>query len=448
MRKTFPGYYRPSEPEFRRLWDRCIFVLDANVLLNLYRYSDVTRKKLLDILLKIQSRLWVHQAALEYQRNRLEVISAQREAYKQIEQLLTDTRKKLEGQLKGYKRHPLIDADRLLTSINGAFEAEAAELGKVREKHPDLLLKDDVRDALTKLLDGKVGQPYTDERLKQIYKEGEERYAKLRPPGYRDGKSKNGDAVFGDLVLWFQVIDKAASDNVPVVIVTDDVKEDWWWRHEGKIVGPAPELVDEIRTKAKVDFYMYVPDQFMVYARDYLKEQIDQGAIDEIREVRALDEQRRLRDEKAFTQRARRLREYRHNLIALESEASELGAEISSVNRRLGEIAIEPADLRDTSERRALTATLLARVEEMEARRHLLEDRRNELAHHLAEGSLVLHGDSGRERIVRMRDGTIRRVQMHPGFSERDRSELARTATVAERREDTPAHAEERKKNG
>jgi chromosome segregation ATPase len=155
-----------------------------------------------------------------------------------------------------------------------------------------------------------------------------------------------------------------------------------------------------------------------------------------------------LRDEKAFTQRARRLREYRHNLIALESEASELGAEISSVNRRLGEIAIEPADLRDTSERRALTATLLARVEEMEARRHLLEDRRNELAHHLAEGSLVLHGDSGRERIVRMRDGTIRRVQMHPGFSERDRSELARTATVAERREDTPAHAEERKKNG
>ncbi|MGD0990767.1 MAG: PIN-like domain-containing protein, partial [Candidatus Sulfotelmatobacter sp.] len=89
MRKTFPGYYRPSEPEFRRLWDRCIFVLDANVLLNLYRYSDVTRKKLLDILLKIQSRLWVHQAALEYQRNRLEVISAQREAYKQIEQLLT-----------------------------------------------------------------------------------------------------------------------------------------------------------------------------------------------------------------------------------------------------------------------------------------------------------------------------------------------------------------------
>ena len=44
MRKTFPGYYRPTEAEFRRLWDKCIFVLDANVLLNLYRYSEETRK--------------------------------------------------------------------------------------------------------------------------------------------------------------------------------------------------------------------------------------------------------------------------------------------------------------------------------------------------------------------------------------------------------------------
>jgi hypothetical protein len=76
MRKMFPGHYRPSEPEFRKLWDKCLFVLDANVLLNLYRYSGETRKKLLDIMGRIESRLWVpHQAALEYQRNRLEVIS-------------------------------------------------------------------------------------------------------------------------------------------------------------------------------------------------------------------------------------------------------------------------------------------------------------------------------------------------------------------------------------
>jgi hypothetical protein len=140
MRKTFPGYYRPSEREFRQLWDSCLFVLDANVLLNLYRYSDETRKKLLDILRMIEPRLWVpHQAALEYQRNRLEVISAQREAYQQIEQLLVDTNKKLGSQLKSYKRHPLIDIEGLIASINTTFQAQAEELGKVRGKHPDTM---------------------------------------------------------------------------------------------------------------------------------------------------------------------------------------------------------------------------------------------------------------------------------------------------------------------
>jgi hypothetical protein len=73
MRETFPGYYTPSDAEFKRLWTKSLFVLDANVLLNLYRYSSETRKKLIEILQRLDTRLWVpHQAALEYQRNRLD----------------------------------------------------------------------------------------------------------------------------------------------------------------------------------------------------------------------------------------------------------------------------------------------------------------------------------------------------------------------------------------
>jgi hypothetical protein len=67
LKKAFAGYYRPSDAEFRQLWEQCIFVLDANVLLNLYRYSDETRSKFLEILEVLSKRLWVpHQAALEY----------------------------------------------------------------------------------------------------------------------------------------------------------------------------------------------------------------------------------------------------------------------------------------------------------------------------------------------------------------------------------------------
>ncbi len=36
MRDLFPGYYRPTEEEFAKMWQEGIFVFDANVLLNIY----------------------------------------------------------------------------------------------------------------------------------------------------------------------------------------------------------------------------------------------------------------------------------------------------------------------------------------------------------------------------------------------------------------------------
>ena len=38
MQNFFPGYYRPSEDDLTAIWRKCIFVLDTNVLLGLYRY--------------------------------------------------------------------------------------------------------------------------------------------------------------------------------------------------------------------------------------------------------------------------------------------------------------------------------------------------------------------------------------------------------------------------
>jgi len=380
MKKTFPGYYRPTEVEFRKLWDKCLFVLDANVLLNLYRYSDETRMKLLDIMEQIKSRLWVpHQAALEYQRNRLEVISAQKEAYKQIGLLLEDTSKKLEAQLRTYKRHPLINAERLYASINDVFSKQLEALKKVREKHPDLLNDDPVREVLTKLLDGRVGPSYADDRLRQIYKEGEVRYAKAKPPGFKDAKTKEGDKAFGDLVLWYQVIDKATSDKLPIIIVTDDIKEDWWWRHEGKIVGPNPELVEEIRSKSNVGFYMYVSDQFMKYASQYLKQHVDQQAINEIREVRRHDEQQRREIEHFLAREESRLDAVRQKRHILAAEIKHVRAEISSLSEQMDQVVLGPAEGRESPSAQKLMADLAHHRLALEGRAAHLEDRLRDL---------------------------------------------------------------------
>jgi hypothetical protein len=89
MKKSFPGYYQPSDNELKQIWENCVFVIDANVLLNLYRYTPSTSEELINILEKVSDRLWLpHQAALEYHKNRLNVIQQQTDTYEKIQELI------------------------------------------------------------------------------------------------------------------------------------------------------------------------------------------------------------------------------------------------------------------------------------------------------------------------------------------------------------------------
>ena len=59
MRETFRGYYRPTHDEFSELWEKCVVILDTNVLLNLYRYPSEARDDLLKVFQQISDRLWI-----------------------------------------------------------------------------------------------------------------------------------------------------------------------------------------------------------------------------------------------------------------------------------------------------------------------------------------------------------------------------------------------------
>jgi hypothetical protein len=285
VKKVFASYYRPTEKEFSALWEKCLFVLDANVLLNLYRYTPSTNQELIDILTQISSRLWMpYQAALEYQERRLDVIAEQVEAYDSIQKLVDGSRVELEGQLKSYARHPFVNIDGLISELNKVFAKFKIDLDKHKQKHPDLLNTDHLRDAVTKLLDGKVGPSYSVERLEEIKKTAKTRYENEKPPGFKDNK-KGEPRQYNDLVIWFQIIDKAKEVKKPIIFITDDRKEDWWLKFKGKTIGPRPELMTEMTSEASVSFYMYQPDQFMKYARKHLKRQVKEDAIKEVQDV-------------------------------------------------------------------------------------------------------------------------------------------------------------------
>ena len=295
MRKTFPGYYHPTEDEFAELWDNCLFVLDANVLLNLYRYSRKTSEEFLSILDEVSDRLWVpHQAALEYQERRLDVISQQTKAYTVIDTLLTKTQQQIKSQLQGFQRHPSIDVGSLMNKLAETFEGTKEYLEQYRQEHPNLLETDYLWDTVTRLFEEKVGSPYSQERLTEIYEIGKERYKSKVPPGYEDGKKGSSEEPsvrkYGDLVLWLQTIDKAKEAQTPIVLVTDEKKEDWWRQFQGKIIGPRPELIKEMLSEAGVMLYMYRADPFLEHAQIYLEREIRQEAINEIREARQHDE--------------------------------------------------------------------------------------------------------------------------------------------------------------
>jgi predicted nucleic acid-binding protein len=293
MRNTFIGYYRPSDEDLKDLWENCTFVLDANVLLNLYRYSPDTTSELLKILHKISNRIWVpHQAAFEYQKRRLEVILQQEQSYDEA----LNFSKKSSGEIKNKllsSKHPFVsDAAKITKKLDKLFSEIEEKLNESKSQCVSIIDEDFIREKLTNLLDGKVGAPYDTKKYAEIHNAGKDRYDKKIPPGYEDQKNKDNGREYGDLIFWLQTLDYAKETQNPIVLITDEKKEDWWLKSQGKIIGPRPELVKEIKDYSGVPFYMYRVDPFMVHALKFLKQRINPKAINEVRETRYRDDEK------------------------------------------------------------------------------------------------------------------------------------------------------------
>ena len=105
MRKVFIGHFRPTKAEFTKLWGECIFTIDANVLLNLYRYSSATRQELEKSLMSVSDNVFItHQAAKEFLRNRLTVTAGQASEYSKATKSIKD----LLATLSSKDRHPFL----------------------------------------------------------------------------------------------------------------------------------------------------------------------------------------------------------------------------------------------------------------------------------------------------------------------------------------------------
>lgn len=283
MKNTFPGYCKKTESEIKKIWENGIIIFDTNVLLNLYRYSDSTRDTILDLISKFSKQIYLpHQAGLEYNRNRYEVIAEQDKAYKEFLEKISQIQKDLQSTNK-----PPFLSNKIDKELNSVFVDVSAEVQQSIQKYCDYLKDDPIYNKISELFENRITEPFTKEKLEEIYKEGDIRYKLKVPPGFEDEKTKEGNRKFGDLVLWKQVIEKAKELKKDVILITDERKIDWWWKiKDGRNMGPRQELVEEIKNQANVDFHMYSSERFLSYGQSFLNEQINQQALKEIQAMK------------------------------------------------------------------------------------------------------------------------------------------------------------------
>jgi predicted nucleic acid-binding Zn-ribbon protein len=340
MREKFPGWYPKKPEQIAKLWDTAIFVPDANVLLHCLRHTTMVRDELLRLFEALGDALWIpYQVGLEFQRNRLGVEFGALDEY---EALIKDQEANVErarDRLRQLRAHPTINVQKELSALDMFLSDFKGRMETARKAHPSAEI-DGVLEKLTKLLENRIGDRWPADKLVALKKEGEDRYSKKIPPGYKDQKKDAGEYdKFGDLIIWKEMIAKAKVDNRPVIFISDDVKEDWWWIHRGRKMGPRPELIEEFRAEAGQDFHIYEFSQFLRFAANRFPD--IKPNVAKVEESILADEEarRRQNDAVAAVERDAKLR-------TLEDERDQIVSVLSGTPGGIGAVSGDRAEMR------------------------------------------------------------------------------------------------------
>jgi len=284
MKNKFPGYYKPSETEFNRLWKEAIIILDTNVLLDFYRYSKDTTNAMFEVFDQLQNRIWIpYKVSHEYHLNLNDVISTQIKSYEYTLAKLIEFKE----QIYSERGHPFLE--NLFYKEIDCFCDKFEKILINRKEEIELLILDNpIKERIASLLNEKIGDLVPAEQLKECYKIGQERYRENIPPGYKDKNSKKNQPeynLYGDFIIWKSVLEKASKDKVDVIMVTGDTKEDWFQRHKGKTIGPRPELIQEFCCNTNQLIYIYTTNQFLKYANGFIGTKINDKAIEEVSKI-------------------------------------------------------------------------------------------------------------------------------------------------------------------
>ncbi|WP_346920212.1 PIN-like domain-containing protein [Clostridium sp. UBA7339] len=218
-----------------------IIVFDTNIYLNLYEYSPEVADKFIEAIYFIEKYIYIPSTVKrEVLRNHLECSGRQKKKFKNVSKELKKLTDKLSVQLN--KQLNILDKFKF-PKIDDLKNNSLAKLLEVEKTFDKYLEENDVYEVINKVFleqdkilelfngimdDKRVFEELTADELYSICSEGKNRYYKEIPPGFKDGKTKDGIDKYNDLILWKEVLKYCKKNDKNLIFVTDDVKPDWW----------------------------------------------------------------------------------------------------------------------------------------------------------------------------------------------------------------------------
>lgn len=328
MDSTAFDKYEISPEKEKSLFNDALIFFDTSALLDFYYFSEESRDEIFNKVFKpLKGRLWIAaHTEYEFLKNRSKVLRKPLETYyelsskvkgrkdgghlESIENILETINSKsisdLEGQIKTLKektsksdKHPylkdinyqdigasIIKLREDVVAFGNKFkEFKDTVLHQIEEQIKTLeksLEEDKVLEAFTEHF--KSTKPFTFTEAITFLEEGELRYSNKIPPGYLDFE-KVGLQKYGDLILWKQILQKGKSSNKNVILVINDLKEDWWILEQDKPTFPRHELIQEFNDITGHDFWMYDINSFIFKSSKYIDSDIEETVIEEVKNI-------------------------------------------------------------------------------------------------------------------------------------------------------------------
>ncbi|MBC7509786.1 MAG: hypothetical protein H7320_13720 [Ferruginibacter sp.] len=288
----------------KQLWEQALFIFDSSALLNFYEYSEKTRQEIFGAAFKIlTNRLWItNHTEYEYLKNRERVLLRPKKLYDDLTTNYFDIKQfetfqiqfsQLQNRTKKDDKHPHIEEaffqkfetrlqlfgeelQNFWTELKERIENKKAEIDAIKES-------DSLKTAVYQYF--QITESYSFDKLIEIAKEGEFRYKNQIPPGYQDVKEKIGLAIYGDLVIWNQILDLAKKEKKPIILIIDDLKIDWCYQNsKDKNIADSPreELIKEFTDSVGHAFWLYSSTQFLQKSTQYLATVIADEVIEEV----------------------------------------------------------------------------------------------------------------------------------------------------------------------